>query len=369
MRGIVRIDKGFFQECRAQQQNSLDRFTQLAQVEPSDVRKRSAQLAQELSFGRRQLSPDNPFILRHAGHCLALEREFAARNLKRGETIEATFFSSADDTPLFPVFLATQIISGILAASLVPYLVAAEIPTTSHVVEKITMSDTASDRQLNQIDDGTALPKTRISRTEGSTKLKQYGRMLEIAYSVMRTMSLDIVQLYLARMGRQVGIDQTDDLLETIISGDGTSGSAVTDTDAEATGVLDYDELVRLLQAFPLGYEMRHAVVNDTYLRVILNMAEFKDPMAGFTFTRDGALPGALGAMWHRWTSTGSTSFGTDRIVAVDNRMAIAWFREGDFLEESDQIIDRQVHQRTMSEWVGPQKLDNNASQCLDIVT
>ena len=50
-------------------------------------------------------------------------------------------------------------------------------------------------------------------------------------------------------------------------------------------------------------------------------------------------------------------------------RYAVKVLREGDFLEESDQIIDRQINLRTMSEWVGYANLDDDARECLDITT
>jgi hypothetical protein len=124
---------------------------------------------------------------------------------------------------------------------------------------------------------------------------------------------------------------------------------------------------VRLFLQFPIGYQMRHAVINDALLRTILNLSEFKDPMAGFRFTREGIIPGPMGAMWHRWTSTGSTAFGTDRILAVDDRMAAVLYREGDLLEEADQLIDKQLHRRTLSEWIGFAKWDNDASKALKL--
>jgi hypothetical protein len=284
-------------------------------------------------------------------------------------TIEKAFFSSANDTALFPEFMATQIIAGILAASLVPFLISTEERINSHVAEKITLSDTAALRTLKWIGEGQQIPKTKISRAEGSIRLYKYGRMLEATYESVRLMKVDIFGLTLQRMGMQIGIDQTDDCIETLVAGDGTTGSAVTDTDAEVSGTLDYDELIRLRLAFPIGYEMQHCVVNDTNLRTILNMAEFKDPLAGFNFQRTGQFMDALGSQWHRWTSTGAASFSTDRILGVDARGSAILFREGDLLEESDQLIDRQLHQRTMSEWVGVMKWDNNACQCLDITT
>ena len=89
---------------------------------------------------------------------------------------------------------------------------------------------------------------------------------------------------------------------------------------------------------------------------------------AGMRFAQTGDLPHPMGAHWHRWTSTGSASFSTDRILAVDNRGALALFREDTLLEESDRLIDKQLERRAISEWAGFMKLDNAATQSLDLL-
>lgn len=370
-KGIVSLDKGFYHEARAKGIAPLTYLTDLVGPEPPEVEA----VARRCLRRFRQADDDSArarAVRQYAYDIAGLEKELAARGIRaRGpgaDTVEK-FFLSANDTPLFPAFVASQIIAGQLAASLVPQLAAAEIRITSHVAEKITLTDTAGDRTLKWIGEGADLPRTKIGRAEGSVTLYKYGRLLEVSYEVARLMHLDILGLFLQRMGMQIGIDQTDDAIETLIAGDGTAGSAVVDTDAEVSGVLDYDELVRLRLAFPIGYEMTDAVTNDALWRTILNMPEFKDPLAGFSFQRDGMLPTPMGARWHRWTSTGSAAFSTDRILAVDNRGALALFREETLLEESDRLIDKQLERRSMSEWIGFMKLDASATQCLDVVT
>jgi len=371
VKGIVSLDKGFYHEARAKGVPPLTYLTDLVKPELPEIKAVEARVLRRF----RQADDDSAraqALRQYAYDICGLEKEFAVRGIRcKGpcaDTVEKLFVSS-NDTPLFPAFLASQIIAGILAASLVPRLAATEVRINSHVAEKITISDTAADRTLKWIGEGADLPKTKISRAEGNITLYKYGRLLEVSYESVRLMHLDILGLFLMRMGMQMGIDETDDAIETLIAGDGTSGSAVTDTDAEVSGVLDYDELVRLNLAFPIGYQMTDAVVNDTNLRTILNMAEFKDPMAGMRFQQTGEFPMPMGAQWHRWTSTGSASFSTDRILAVDNRGALAIFREDTLLEESDRLIDKQLERRAMSEWVGWMKLDNSATQCLDITT
>lgn len=369
-KGIVSLDKGFYHEARARGVAPLTYLTDLVRPEPPEI---AAVEARVLARFRQadDGSPRAQALRQYAYDICGLEKEFAVRGIRtRGPMADSVekLFVSANDTPLFPAFLASQIVAGILAASLVPRLAAAEVRINAHVAEKITIQETAADRTLKWIGEGADLPKTKISRAEGTITLYKYGRLLEVSYESVRLMHLDILGLFLMRMGMQMGIDETDDAIETLIAGDGTSGSALTDTDAEVSGALDYDELVRLSLAFPIGYQMTDAVVNDANLRTILNMPEFKDPMAGMRYQRTGELPTPMGAQWHRWTSTGSASFATDRILAVDNRGALALFREDTLLEESDRLIDKQLERRALSEWVGWMKLDNQATACLDIV-
>lgn len=370
-KGILSLDKGFYHEARVKGIPPLTYLTDQVAPEPPEIEAVTSRVFRRF----RQKDDDSgraQMLRQYAYDICGLEKEFAARGIRTkgpgADTVEKLFVSS-NDTPLFPAFLASQIIAGILAASLVPRLAATEMRINSHVAEKITIADTAADRTLRWVGEGADLPKTRIARAEGSITLYKYGRLLEVSYESVRLMHLDILGLFLMRMGMQIGIDQTDDAIETLIAGDGTSGSAVTDTDAEVSGVLDYDELVRLNLAFPIGYQMTDAVVNDVNLRAILNMPEFKDPMAGMRFQQTGEFPTPMGAQWHRWTSTGSASFSTGRILAVDNRGALALFREDTLLEESDRLIDKQLERRAMSEWVGWMKLDNAATQSLDITT
>ncbi len=368
---LQNMDKGFYQEAKIKGLHALTHLTDACRLEAPEIKAVTDRVLKKFRQDDDG-SPRHHMLEQYAYDIAGLQKCLEARDIRvkgpNADTVEK-FFHSSNDTPLFPVFLASQIIAGILASSLVPMIAATEIRINAHVAEKITISDTAADRQLRVVDEGINLPKTTIRRTEGNITLYKYGRLLEVSYESMRLMHLDIVGLFLQRMGMQIGIDETDTLIETLIAGDGTASSAVTDTDAEVSGTLDYDELIRLRLAFPIGYEMNHVICNDTNMRTVLNMAEFKDPLAGFNFQKTGQFMDALGSQWHRWTSTGSASFSTDRILATDQRGACAVYREGDMLEESDQLIDRQLHQRSMSEWMGFMKLDNNATQCSDITT
>jgi hypothetical protein len=356
MKGIVKdIDKGFYEEARQKNVHPLTLLTQLVNPEPPEIDRIAERMLARCGW-KWAGTPYEDRVRDWAYMVAGLEKELEVRGISRSDTVEKAFFASsnaAGTQGLFPAFLASQIIAGQLAVSLVPVCCLSEVRINSHVQEKVQITDTTSTRQTRHITEGQDMPKTTIAKLQGSIALQKYGRMLEATYETVRLMHLDIISLQLQRMGRQIGIDETDDMIETMQAGDGNAGSANTPVAVQTAGTLTYTDVVSLWQQFPIGYEMRQVITNDTELKNILTMAEFKDPMAGFHFARTGVLPGPLGSTWHRWTSTGSATFGTNRILAVDDRLAMVLYREGDLLEEADQLIDKQIHRRTMSEWVG----------------
>jgi hypothetical protein len=369
---LKNLDKGFYQEARVQGKTAGQLMAELVQPEDPEVEKVYQRML------KRYKAEDNGggFALRlrqFAEQTAALQKCLQERGIRikgAGADRVEKFFVSSTDTALFPSVIGNQIVAGMLDTSLVDRLAMFDINVNSHSVEKVSLSDTSDDRTLKFTGEGANMPKTKIERAEGINRLYKYGRVLEWTYESARLMSINLVTAFLQKVGRQVGIDETDDMIETLIAGDGTTGSAITDSndlDAEVSETTDYDELTRIMLAFPAGYEMTDAIVGDTLLRTVLNLSEVKDPDMNYRVLERGLRSLEMfGAMWHRWRSSGAPSFASDNILAIDNRSAIGILRVGDFLEESDRIIDRQINQLAMSEWVGYQKFDNEAVVLFD---
>ncbi len=361
---LSNIDKGFYPAAKAKGTNALAYLTDLIAPEPPQVDQVRDRLLRRMEKGHHVRISDDSAMYQNvsdwAYQCVGLELAMKAAGIKRGDTVDKAFFSSSNATGtqgIFPAFLASQIISGQMAVSLVPICCLAEIRIGSHVQEKVQINDTADTRQTRHIDEGVDMPKTTIAKLQGSIALQKYGRMLEATYETVRLMHLDIISLQLQRMGRQIGIDETATMVETYIQGDGNSGSAATTANNGGDGVFDYDDWTTMFLSFPIGYEMRQTIANDTQIKQTLGLAQFQDPLAGyphagFNTQFSGILPGPLGASLHRWTDTGSVSF-TGGVLAIDDRLSMVLYREGDLLEEADQLIDKQLHRRTMSEWIG----------------
>jgi hypothetical protein len=277
------------------------------------------------------------------------------------------FFTDSGSAVLFPAYVETQAVIGMLEQSLVPALVAQELMVDSHLVQHVRLTEGADDRKTAVGSEGARSPILRLKTTDATVKLQKYQAELQASYEALRLQRLNVVNVFLRRVGAQLGIDETDDLIEVAISGDGNAGSPVTDTDAEVAGVLDYHEVVRLSLAFPKGYRMRAAVVNSTLLQTLLTLDEFKDPLAGFQYQATGMIPNFIGCEWYRWSSTGSSAFSTDRILALDTAQALVQYTEQGLMIEADRLIDRQFERTVISKWTGFGKLDYNATQCFDL--
>lgn len=279
------------------------------------------------------------------------------------------FYSTAASTVIFPAFIDSQIMVGRLANPILGDLIATESAVNSHTHEGAILNDNATQRRTRKVGEGSDLPVTTFTIADTANKLSKYGVYFEVSYESIRLQRLNLIAIWLQRIGIQLALDETDDAITTLIAGDGNTGSAITnatDIDADVSGTLDYDELVKLFLAFGDGYNLTTAVTTDVNIRKILNMAEFKDPASGFEFQRSGVLPGPMGANWHRW-NTGVAALGAQMILGIDNTVALEKLTEGGVVMESENIIRKQISGTAYSTWVGFHKLDYAAAQVLDV--
>jgi len=297
----------------------------------------------------------------------AFERQLLRHDIKvKGPNADVLekFFASSSSAVLFPHYYASQVQAGLLAASIVPDLVATVTDIDSHTYSSLWLAEAEADRQLQEIGEGAEIPTTTIKTATRTVTLKKYGRLVHATYEALRLQRLNVVSVFLQRVGAQLGIDESDAALKVILNGDGND-NALVDTDAEVSGTLDYDELIRLYLAFPSGYKCQKIVAADGMIRTILNMSEFKDPWAGFNFQRTGELVSPVGAKLIRWTSTASLP--ADFVLGVDQRYCLEQVTERGLTVETDRLIDRQIERSAVTKWNAFVKLDANAAQAIDV--
>lgn len=343
----------------------------------ADIAGRVKRLAVSMGMTEKQ------FEFMPATHRLALEQyavdTWALSKLMEAEGICAKgansdtlqkFYSTTSSTILFPAFVESQIMLGILQAAILPALVATETNINSHTYQGLRYTDVEADQQMAEVGEGAELPVTKITTAETAINLKKFGRVLKATYEALRLQRINLVSIHLQRMGIRLALDETDWAIQTLIAGDGNTGSNITnanDIDCAVQGTLTYADLVNLDQEFPEGYDMTAMVTRKANVVTMLNMAEFKDPMAGFSYQRTGAMPGPFGATLHKWDSTGATNFPSLAILAVDGRYALEQVTEQGLTLETDKLITSQWERIAMSKWTGFSKLDYDATQVLDV--
>ncbi len=361
MQTLVRdLDRGFYREAATLGRSAGAHFAALAEGKGLAA-EAAEQAAREREFLARFRAHDehSPYAERvkaFARQTWALEKAFQELGIRvQGPEADALgkVFATSASTVLFPTYVETQVVAGLLLSSLVPFMIAQEVNVDSHTAEHLALGESQADRTSAKTGEGARGTVVTIRTADRSIKLDKYVAELDATYEALRLQRMNVVSLFLRRLGQQIGVDETDEAIQVAIAGDGNTNSGVTDTEAEVSGTLDYDELIRLALAFPKGYEWRVAITTDAQLRTILNMAEFKDPLAGFSFQASGRFPNPLGAEWHRWTSTGSAAYSTDRILALDNRLALVQYTEQGVGTESDRLIDRQFERTVISKWTG----------------
>jgi hypothetical protein len=381
---LSNMDKGFYREAR-KQDVPLAGYAYLSRqmadkgLYPSEdeMVSRVKALAVSLGYPADTANKVSPMARQKledfAYQTWALERAFAEQGIRvkgAGADRLEKFFATTSSAVLFPAYVETQIIMGMLADAILSDLVAVETNIDSDTYRGLNWTDVEADQQLKEVLEGAKLPTTKITTADTVVYVKKFGRMLEATYEALRRQQINVVSLMLQRIGQRMQLDETDWAIQTLIAGDGNTGSAITnanDIDADVQGTLDYDELTKLYLAFGSGYQMTTAVCRQANIRTILNMSEFKDPMAGFSFQRNGVLPGPMGATWRRWDSTGATAFTALSVLAIDSRYALQQVTEQGVTTEADRLIDCQIERTAISKTSGFKKLDYAAVQVLDV--
>lgn len=301
------------------------------------------------------------------GKMSAFERQLLRHDIKvsgpNADVLEK-FFASSSSAVLFPAYYQSQVEAGLLATSLVPEIVATVTDIDSHTYSSLWMAEAEADRQLQEIGEGAQIPTTTIQTGTRTVTLKKYGRLVNATYEALRLQRLNVVSVFLQRIGAQLGIDESDAALAVLLNGDGND-NALVPTESEVSGTLDYDELIHLYLAFPAGYKCQKIVAGDEMIRTILNMDEFKNPWAGFNFQKTGELVSPVGAKLLRWTS--EAALPADYVLGVDQRYALEQVTERGLTVETDRLIDRQIERSAVTKWNAFVKLDVNASQAIDV--
>ena len=269
-------------------------------------------------------------------------------------------FVTSTTQVIFPFFYDTNIQAGILAQPLLDRLVVETQMVTSGTADHAEMSEAAFERSTAEGGEGTVGRMVTIKARNRAITLRKFISNALASYEAMRRQRIDVFARGIQRVGEAFAILLTDYALDVLINGDGTTPSNAAGTTATGiSGSPVYADVIALQLAFSQGYMPDMIVANGGAtgsLSDLLNMVEFKDPQAGFTFQRTGAYPTPLGMDLVRWDLTGNidaTSWSATRILMLQTNLALMAYTEGGLMTESQRIIDDQWEKIVTSMWIG----------------
>ena len=280
------------------------------------------------------------------------------------DRISVEDFAEGPGMVLLPEYIRRQVVRGQKMHGVVDQLVATKVQERRNTYEPLWISyPSVRARNIEQIDQGTDLPRIEIRRRTKSVAKKDYGIVLNVAYNVLRDINMPEFQVLLWFVGFNNEQDKTEEIYTVVRSGDGTSIAPTAVTNA-TSGTLVYEDLTKLFIEFH-PFRMNALITSKVVQRNIINMAEFKDPEAGFDFQRTGNLMSPLGAKMFR-NDGGTTAVNNRYIPALDTRFAVVEVRNGELLIEGDKIISQKTEEVAISETLCYAILLEDATQVLD---
>ena len=297
----------------------------------------------------------------------AFQQQLAVRNLVTSgpRAIQLESFYEGDSRLLFPEWINRQIREGLSLgknALRLSDLVGVETEIESGVYE-VLVSEIGSEVAPKRVGQGGEFPKVEIKTGEQTIKLAKYGIALAASYEAIRRVKAPIFATTLRKIGFYMGRQMVDDALAALVNGTGNNDAA-TVSQVAVSGTLGYSDLV----AFDLDFEPFESdywVAPKAVIQTVLNMVEFKDPMAGFSYQQTGDLISPLGNTLRRYDGT---LLSTDRMVGFMHHFAVEMVSERSAsLVEVERIINKQIEGTAISQVVGFAKIDKDSTQVLDI--
>ena len=293
-------------------------------------------------------------------------KRFGIRAKGAGSSPVEKFFRTMDSAVLFPEYIARTVRQGMEENDILPNITATTTVIDAMDYRSIYSVPTDEDKQLQDVEEGAAIPETEVKTKEHLVSLTKRGRMLVASYEALRFQKLDLFGVMLRQIGAHIQKQQLMDAVNVLKNGDGNDNAAavftIGSTPISGTkGTLGYDQLVEFWGQFD-PYTMNTLLCSTNTMTKMLKIPELQNPLTGLNFQGTGKLTTPLGAQLHR---TSAVDDGV--IIGLDNRSALEQVRAGDVLVEYDKLIDRQLERAAITSIAGFGKICDGAACVLNV--
>lgn len=272
------------------------------------------------------------------------------------------FFEFPSSAVLYPEFISNKVFASMIMNAVYAQMIAETIVIKGMDFKRITLVDAEVDRQTRRTVAGAEFPTTIIKVADVQNELKLYGRTIEVPYKAIENTPIAIYGLFISRFGQQLGVDKTDDLILSLLNGDGNSNglSGTYTVSSISTTAVTKDDIIALASALTEPYQLTVAVAQKAVARKFWgSLSDMQNPALQWGQT---GLPLPKLYCWDRSALTSDLILGVDKNVAaaeVTNDTAM--------LMEVDRIITQQIQQTVVSTRSTFVNLDQKGIGALDV--
>ena len=284
-------------------------------------------------------------------------KRFDIRISGPGSSAVEKFFATTDSAALFPEYVARAVRQGMEEADLLPSIVAATTQIDGLDYRSIESVPTDADKELSVVAEGAFIPETVVRTQENLVRLHKRGRMLTASYEAIRFQKLDLFTITLKQIGAYIARTQFADAVNVLKNGDGNNNAAAV-SNISGSAVC-YADIVDFWNRFS-PYSLRTMIASPAMLAKLLQLPEFKDASAGFSFQSTGKMISPIGAELLR-----SGAVADKEIIGLDSTCALEMVKAGDVTTEFDKLIDRQLERAAITSTAGFAKIFKDASRVL----
>jgi hypothetical protein len=183
--------------------------------------------------------------------------------------------------------------------------------------------------------------------------------MLVASYEAIKFQRLDLFTVTLRQIGAYIANKQFEDAVNVLINGDGNNNAAEVIAAAQS-GAISYADLLELYKAMH-PYEMNTLIMSPDMMVKVMQLDEFKNPLAGINFQATGNAGHPLGAKLIKSTDIDST------LVALDKNYALEMVTAGDVMTDFDRLIDRQLERAAITQISGFAKIFADSAKVMNV--
>jgi hypothetical protein len=242
---------------------------------------------------------------------------------------------------------------------------------------KLFVTNSTANQRLKRIGEGAEFPRVKLTVSDETLQLAKFGVAVEFTYETMRRYRLNVVSLHLQRIAAQNEADKVTAILDIIVNGDGTTGSAAAvsnlttlDTAAVA-GTLTLKGLLAFKMLFQKGITMTTIIAQDAPVlqMLLLTNGSANIPLVSIQgasgFGMFEPIRAELGrTIRYGWSSDAPSL----KLIGFDRRQAVERvFEVGGTISETEDFVLRQTRAITVSEVEAYAIVDPNAARILDV--